>query len=111
MGGARETVIDNVRIHENAGEVHLHDDKAGLKCAVNSAEFWSMWDNINKKANKGHGYTATFTDKLGSSCEAQIKLLAPIGKPPSQTDITIQLSAPLNFGDNYNKLKDFVTNR
>lgn len=68
MGGERETVVtqkprettiqseikqfvapkesglsQKIRIHENAGEIHFHDDDNKLKVSVPVAEWWSIW--------------------------------------------------------------------
>lgn len=47
MGGQNEQVLpakpgftsNDVRIHESGGEVHLHDDKGGLRVVVSIATF------------------------------------------------------------------------
>jgi hypothetical protein len=54
MAGTRETVvkqseslegksIGDVRIHESGGQVHFHDDKNGLKCAIDVTDFYAKW--------------------------------------------------------------------
>ena len=74
MGGERETTVDvadrtggdkggalpgfsvehagqtnrTLRIHENAGQVHFHDDNANpkIKVAVPVAEMWKAWEKL-----------------------------------------------------------------
>lgn len=58
MGGDREfttqakstsdigRVVGNLRIHENNGEVHFHDDKKGLKVAVPVDTMYAAWDRL-----------------------------------------------------------------
>lgn len=58
MGGDREFTtpakevitgqpIGNLRVHENGGEVHFHDDDAKCKVAVPVAEMFAAWDKIS----------------------------------------------------------------
>jgi len=35
-----------LRIHESGGEVHFHNDDAGLKAAVPIAAWWAAWDKL-----------------------------------------------------------------
>jgi hypothetical protein len=69
MGGARETIAEaqktgksegsviemanglDIRYHESDGEVHFHDDKTPIKCAVPVAEFWDAWQKFKTKVN------------------------------------------------------------
>lgn len=58
MGGENETYVakkdknkdsatlTNFRIHDSNGEIHFHDDKSKLKCAVPVAVWWKGWDKI-----------------------------------------------------------------
>jgi hypothetical protein len=41
MGGSRETTISGLRLHINDAdqEVHIHDDKAGVKFQMSTSEF------------------------------------------------------------------------
>ena len=57
MGGHNEKVLtpatsgkdreiqmgSKIRVHENAGEVHFHDDEKKLKVAIPAADFWREW--------------------------------------------------------------------
>lgn len=59
MGGDREftapakstsdisRVVGDLRIHENSGEVHFHDDKNGLKVAVPVDTMYAAWDRLS----------------------------------------------------------------
>lgn len=40
---SQRTSYNPVRFHENQGEVHFHDDKAGLKCAIETAAFFGEY--------------------------------------------------------------------
>lgn len=66
MGGKRETVVQSksegskigsLRIHENAGFVHFHDDNRGLKVAVPVAEMYSAWGRLTSGKIKKFKYT------------------------------------------------------
>lgn len=50
-----ETLLGNLRIHENKGEVHFHDDTLGLKAAVPVADFFRAWEA---------GKTRSFSPKI-----------------------------------------------
>jgi len=57
MGGERQfdtpakdkegQIIGSLRIHENNGEIHFHDDKNGLKVAVASATMFDAWEKLS----------------------------------------------------------------
>lgn len=50
MGGARETTVGGLRIHESGGCVHFHDDKAGRKVEVPVATWAKAWETLKNKA-------------------------------------------------------------
>lgn len=39
MGGINETKIGGLRLHENAGEVHVHDDDKSVKFVMDALNF------------------------------------------------------------------------
>jgi hypothetical protein len=58
MGGTNEKIVPpakkkaegkevqiggNLRLHENAGEVHFHDDTAKVKVAISTPDFYKKW--------------------------------------------------------------------
>jgi len=64
MGGERETVVDKpktevkvgtetevmqYRLHENNGQIHVHDDFNKLKAAVPVSAWWKMWDRLRNE--------------------------------------------------------------
>jgi hypothetical protein len=65
MGGERETTVEKAkgksgdkadktevgafRIHENQGEVHVHDDTNKLKAAIPVSAWWKMWDRLRNE--------------------------------------------------------------
>lgn len=76
MGGEREKTISAptkgqvinlmsgaIRIHENQGEVHFHDDRAKLKVAVPVAQFWNAWEQ-----SRGSLTTIRLFDPKNSTC-------------------------------------------
>lgn len=48
-GGSK---IGSLRIHENAGEVHFHDDKRNLKVAVPCATMYDVWEKLRDGRKK-----------------------------------------------------------
>lgn len=67
MGGDREfttpakststsQVIGNLRIHENSGEIHFHDDANQLKVAVPSADMFEAWEKLSTGKKKKFSY-------------------------------------------------------
>jgi hypothetical protein len=48
-GGSK---IGNLRIHENAGEVHFHDDQNKLKVAVPVAAMYDIWEKLRDGRKK-----------------------------------------------------------
>ena len=69
MGGERETVIEqksskndvvlgSIRVHENKGEVHFHDDDRQLKVAIPVA-WYSAWTSISSGKQSKFKYIDT----------------------------------------------------
>ena len=93
MGGEREKVLDMskssgsvgievgtsknpIRMHENQGEVHFHDDKASRKVAVPCEQFWKDWQSFQHRMidpnakltffDEGRGTAVTITPDLST---------------------------------------------
>jgi len=63
MGGEKETTVEKkapkdkgdkanigaFRIHENNGEVHIHDDANKLKVAMPISAWWKMWEQLRNE--------------------------------------------------------------
>jgi hypothetical protein len=67
MGGERETNITSrsatlgsgdqtIRVHENAGKVHFHDDKKNLKVEAPAATVWQGWRDIRTRKAKSWNF-------------------------------------------------------
>ncbi len=41
--GSKQKTVGKIRIHENSGQVHFHDDANGLKVAVPFDKFVAVW--------------------------------------------------------------------
>jgi hypothetical protein len=39
-------MVKGIRFHKSRGQVHFHDDKAGLKCYVPTGAWWSAWQRL-----------------------------------------------------------------
>lgn len=65
LGGTGVADIGDIRIHENAGEVHFHLDKANLKVAVPVAKAFKGWEEVSATPGEWsyidveHGTTVT----------------------------------------------------
>ncbi len=47
-GSVRQNSGSRLRIHENAGQVHFHDDENKLKVAVPVATWWRAWQELQQ---------------------------------------------------------------
>lgn len=90
-----------VRFHEDTpnGNVDFHDDKAKLKCAIDSASFFSAYNRwrpdmsselrlLGSDGKKGHA-SVTFTPHIDDSGEMQVSMMverAKIGKTITDLD-------------------------
>lgn len=89
------TALNPIRFHEvpSRGEVDFHDDKAGLKCAIDSAAFFdtygkwrpSMTDDLTLGGNDGSGGHSSVTflpyvDDQGTMQVSMIVAEAEMGK-------------------------------
>lgn len=73
MGGEKETIAmqtkedksgkieqcGQVRYHENAGEVHFHDDVNGLKVAIPSGVWFSLFQSLMREVPNSFTYADT----------------------------------------------------
>lgn len=57
------SLVNGIRIHENKGEVHFHDDAANFKVAVPVAEMYKAWDGLRN----GHIKKFKYTDYVNNS--------------------------------------------
>ena len=48
-GKAEKTDVGNFRIHQNNGEVHIHDDANKLKVAMPVSAWWKIWDSLRNE--------------------------------------------------------------
>jgi len=96
------TPIASLRIHENKGEVHLHDDANGKKFACSVADFYSNW-----KQGKSNGFSSPLVmighDGAGNPLSAKFERNLVGGK----VDVSITFE-PVSFGDTIDKIDAFV---
>lgn len=86
--GAEQT-IGELRIHENKGEIHFHDDAKKLKCAVPVATWYDMWQRMLKEVNGEFNF---IDPKNGTALFAKVSCIAPGsgGKPVSELHIYVE---------------------
>lgn len=122
MGGQREQVlntpatsshkipvqINGIRIHENNGEVHLHDDARKLKVAIPSSEFWKAWNQSSEAKSSGNKVirTISFIDPKNQSV-ALIENTITFENKKASVNTTVRLEKA-EFDGNYTKLQTFV---
>lgn len=88
MGGEREqmaeqrvvkdgqtTIIGKIRFHENAGQVHFHDDAKKLKVAMPASTWMTAWQNMLQRIGKKWQYFDQDNQTL-----LTIKTKAKVGK-------------------------------
>lgn len=123
MGGARETKVgaaaekpgvtigpkiaappppikteQQVRIHENQGEVHFHVDNENLKVAVPSGEWYKAWEDIAKFPGREWSYV----DKQRGTL-----LTVKSGIIDGTLDAIVQI-AKVSTGDTFAELEKFT---
>lgn len=128
MGGERETFLESeskapevhgsvsgkegsrVRIHQNNGEVHLHDDTNKIKCAIPVAEWWKAWEKLRTQPG-----TWTWIDSNNNSCviiETVVDFNAgPVTNVPAVRVDEIITLLPADISPNYRELNNFTKKR
>lgn len=112
MGGTNQTTLapvsvagakmNDLRLHQNAGEVHLHDDKAKKKFACNVTDFFAAWQD-GKKRNFSPAVEIVGHDGNHNPTVAKFEKVM-VG---SVMDISITIEA-VKTGDTFNKIEDFI---
>lgn len=109
MGGAHETVVPaaakggssvtagNLRVHENGGEIHFHDDQQNLKTAVPVADWWNIWGRI---ANGGRSHFVDTVNKTVLDIRTKIRM-------GGKVQVTLKISQA-TFGPGYQELASFT---
>jgi hypothetical protein len=99
------TPITRLRIHENKGEVHLHDDANGKKFACPVAYFYQNWKQA-KESGFSTPLVITGHDGAGNYLTAFFEKVIVGGK----VDVSVSLE-PLSFGDTFEKIDAFVSGK
>jgi hypothetical protein len=114
MGGEREATIETrpsktkensgkfgkLRFHENLGEIHFHDDAAGIKVAIPVALWSAAWEKLSSGQIKKFNYYDT-------SNASQIDVRIRRKKRTSIIEAMVEVSK-LNFGAEFNALQKFT---
>jgi len=88
-----------VRIHENNGEVHFHDDKAKLKVAVSNSTIYSKFLNLETSP------TTEPVVLLDPERNTQVRLEWVNKKGVWDLDIVVE---EIDLGDNYRQLRKVI---
>lgn len=114
MGGEREekveqrstkkdgAVVGSVRFHENAGEVHFHDDDNGLKVAVPTGRWHKLWDSFASGEQKKF----TFVD-VERKTRLVVKRRFAKGLVPKAVNVFISIEE-IGFSDEFKALQKFT---
>lgn len=88
-----------IRFHENAGQVHFHDDQLNLKSAVPVADWWKAWEKLRSQPGRWE-YFDTVNDTV-LIVETQL-----VGEPPG-IEAVISLTRGV-YGTNFKALNAFT---
>lgn len=94
--------VSKLRIHQNNGEVHLHDDANGRKFACAVADFYSWWKD-GKTRSFSPALVMLGNDGKGNPLTAKFEQSIVGGK----VDVSVSFEA-VSFGDTVNKIDNFV---
>jgi hypothetical protein len=123
MGGERETFLEGekssggapagtagsvgqvsgarLRIHENQGQIHFHDDVANMKVAVPVSVWWKAWQELQQP---GHHWE--YVDIDNKTClSIETKIIQTGDVLTIDSAITVRR---LGIGTNYNDLAKFT---
>jgi len=94
-----------IRIHQNAGEVHLHDDANNKKFACSITDFYSAWD-------KGRKSVFTPPVELVGQDANKNPIVAKFEKVVTGGTIDVAITfLPVSFGDTINQIDKFVQSK
>lgn len=102
MGGTNQKNLDisnaTGRIHQNNGEVHIHDDKNSMKVAVPVAEFMKLF---------GAWKDAPIQPLILIDSSSRTQAIISMKAVNNEMDVDIKL-APVKLGKNLQALVDFA---
>ena len=106
MGGSNASTVQSstsapVRIHENNGEVHFHDDKNQLKVAVPVDKYFLNWEELRDNPDIG---PIVFKD---AKHNAQITLEWVEEGDVLDVKMSMEIYTP-KFGEGYKALEKLV---
>lgn len=118
MGGDRETVIPasktsarpsstvlgDLRVHESSGEVHVHNDKAGLKFAMASADFFRAWEEGKNRSFMPSLHLLGHDGKGGNA----LLYIERTAAGPETVEIAMSI-APVKTGSSFKAVEKFIT--
>jgi hypothetical protein len=87
-----------LRIHENGGEVHFHDDEGGVKVAIPSGEWYKLWEEASHSTG-----SFTYIDKKNGTILDLAITTPAIGMVDAQVNIS-----PIQQGKTFQELEAFI---
>lgn len=104
MGGSNEIRIGMLRVHESGSEVHVHDDKAGVKFAMDAGDFETSYGSLKSMIKSGRPDEQFMIDDKG------VKLIARVTtKIANKFRIAWSVEAPAPIYD-FDSMDAFVGN-
>ena len=114
MGGMNEQMVSPpagstvqkspVRIHENNGEIHFHDDAAGFKVAINKHDMLKAYKDAD---NNGWAKPISLISKHRDAVVniQRHEVIDPATGLPKELDLEISVTRIAATGGNFSKLK------
>ncbi len=95
--------IGHIRVHENQGEVHFHDDAASLKVAVPAAAWFNAWGALSSGAQTTFSYLDPTNESM---LTIDVTIKGRRKKPRVDLDINVK---PAALSASFEALKKFST--
>jgi len=97
----KKSATQTIRIHESGGEVHFHNDAAGLKAVVPVTAWWAAWDKLKSLQISNWSYL----DKA-NAIMVEVSTYEKDGKLDANVSLDL---VSTDFGDTFAALDRFST--
>ncbi len=95
--------IGHIRVHENQGEVHFHDDAAEIKVAIPAAAWYNAWNALSSGAQRTFSYLDPTHESL---LTIDVSIKGRKKNPRVDLDISVK---PAALSASFEALKKFST--
>lgn len=90
-----------LRVHQSGGEVHFHDDAAGVKAALYTSDWWRAWETLRGQPDR------EFRHYDGANQSLLVVRTQAHGQGLDGIDVQISITK-VPVGANYQKLAEFT---